>query len=111
MHIPYPCQPVAPGSKCDPTLQGRVEARVVMYSLLPKLAHQQSWTFDNDTGHFALKTDTSLCVAVEPGCPHSSSGCLQLQKCDGSKVSLLYFVNVKLTIYDDLLCVCLPDNL
>jgi hypothetical protein len=57
-----------------------------MYSQLPKLAHQQGWSYDNATKHFALKSDTTLCMAVEPGCPHIDQGCLQLQTCDADAV-------------------------
>lgn len=56
------------------------------YSQDPKLAHQQAWQFNNETGHFALRADTTLCLAVEKGCPHASSGCLELAACDGATV-------------------------
>lgn len=36
-----------------------------------------------EQGQFALRSDPSLCLSVEAGCPHAAQGCIVLAACAG----------------------------
>ena len=66
----------------------------------PKLAHQQQWVKKPANGHpgtitLNLKSTPTLCLTELPSCPHASSGCLQLQTCNGGASQLFTIKTVK----------------
>jgi len=69
-------------ARCDPTVGGKAGAAVKMVTENPKFAHQQQWSYAADTGLISLQAVPSLCMAVEPGCPHQDRGCIVLATCD-----------------------------
>jgi hypothetical protein len=82
-------QPHKGTTGCNPTVGATAGAHVAMVAEGPKLAHQQQWVklpateAESGPGSFLLKLKAmpTLCLTVEAGCLHPSSGCLSVEQC------------------------------